>query len=86
VSITGLKGTTYLDQVAKFTENGGGDGAVYLEWGGLPGLKAHRLLDPAGAQGNREAGLGFNLVWNPWINKSQQMPDFGTGIHQDGVY
>jgi len=83
VVISGLKGLNYLDKVAKFIENTElGDtlriasevDRVYQNSTGTV-----EILDPRLGRKIRieKQGSASTVVWNPWINKSRQMHDFG---------
>ncbi len=88
VSIAGLKGTKYQDKVANFalkTEanadlriNSEVD-RVYLDT-----IEAVEILDPRLSRKIRieKSGSTSTVVWNPWIAKAQQMPDFGNDEYQ----
>ncbi len=84
VSITGLKGVTYLDKVAGFAQKtetadairiGSEVDRVYLNTTGPV-----EILDPQYRRKIRveKEGSRSTVVWNPWIAKAQQMPDFGN--------
>ena len=83
VSIRGLKGLNYLDKVAGFVEKTETSDAlrvasevdrVYLNAAGTVEIRDPRL-------GRRilveKQGSASTVVWNPWIAKARQMPDFG---------
>jgi D-hexose-6-phosphate mutarotase len=83
ISIRGLKGLSYLDKVAGFVEKTETSDAlriasevdrVYLNATGTV-----EMLDPR--LGRRilveKQGSASTVLWNPWIAKSRQMPDFG---------
>jgi glucose-6-phosphate 1-epimerase len=82
VSITGLAGTSYLDKVAGSTATEGSApirvasevDSVYLD---TPGTV--EIQDPGFGRTIRIAKTGSNstVVWNPWIEKSRRMADFG---------
>ena len=84
VSIKGLKGTRYIDKVANFAKKLEDREAlrissevdrIYLDTQGPVEIADPRL-------GRRilveKEGSNSTVVWNPWIGKSQQMPDFGN--------
>ena len=88
VSVTGLKGVDYIDKVANFarmTETGDAIrirsevDRIYLN---TP--SAVEIHDPAFKRKIRieKQGSLSTVVWNPWIAKSQQMPDFGNDEYQ----
>lgn len=88
VSITGLKGIRYLDKVANFAEKvEQGDAIrissevdrVFLDTPGTveirdPSLNRRIVVE--------KQGSASTVVWNPWVIKSQQMPDFGNDEYQ----
>jgi glucose-6-phosphate 1-epimerase len=83
ISIHGLKGVNYLDKVASFQEETETGDALRI------GSEVDRIYQNAtGAVEIRDPRLGRRIcvekqgsastvVWNPWITKSRQMPDFG---------
>jgi glucose-6-phosphate 1-epimerase len=88
ISIVGLKGASYLDKVANFAQKletaealriAAETDRVYLNTVGP--LEIH---DPGLGRKIRIEKQGSNstVVWNPWISKSQQMPDFGNDEYQ----
>lgn len=82
VSVTGLAGTRYLDKVAGTTVTEGPQpirissevDRVYLDT-----LVPVLIADAANHRSIRVAKSGSRstVVWNPWIEKSARMPDFG---------
>jgi D-hexose-6-phosphate mutarotase len=88
VSVRGLKGAKYIDKVAGFTEKIETDEAIrvssevdriYLNTTAPVEIEDARL-------GRRirvdKQGSVSTVVWNPWITKAQQMPDFGNDEYQ----
>jgi D-hexose-6-phosphate mutarotase len=84
VSITGLKGVSYLDKVANFAQKKEVDDAIrinyevdriYLNTKGIVEIIDSNLQRKIRIE---KEGSDSTVVWNPWINKSQQMPDFGN--------
>ena len=88
ISIHGLKGVSYLDKVANFAERTETNDAIrissevdriYLNSTGSVEIHDPRL-------GRRiridKQGSNSTVVWNPWIGRSQQMPDFGNDEYQ----
>lgn len=83
VSVTGLKGSTYLDKVADFAAKQETGEAirfasevdrVYLNAAGetqIVDTNLKRRIRIA------KSGSDSTVVWNPWIAKAKQMPDFG---------
>jgi glucose-6-phosphate 1-epimerase len=90
-SIAGLKGVSYLDKVANFAKKTETDEAIRIS------SEVDRVyLDATGMIEIRDARLGrvirvakensaSTVVWNPWIAKAQQMPDFGNEEYQSMV-
>ena len=83
ISLSGLKGLSYLDKVAGFVEKTETSDAlrvasevdrIYLNATGTV-----EILDPRLGRKIRveKQGSASTVVWNPWIAKSRQMPDFG---------
>jgi D-hexose-6-phosphate mutarotase len=83
ISIHGLKGASYLDKVASFLEKTETSDTLriasevdrtYQNTTGTVEIRDPRL-------GRRirieKQGSASTVVWNPWIAKSRQMPDFG---------
>jgi len=83
ISITGLKGLSYLDKVARFVEQTESRDAVRIAsevdriYQNATGTVD--ILDPRLGRRIRveKQGSASTVVWNPWITKSRQMPDFG---------
>jgi D-hexose-6-phosphate mutarotase len=83
ISIHGLKGVTYEDKVASFLEKTETNDALRIAsevdrtYQNTTGKV--EILDPR--LGRRilieKLGSASTVVWNPWIAKSRQMPDFG---------
>ena len=91
VSISGLKGVSYLDKVANFAKKTEKDEAikissevdrVYLEAKGTVEIRDARLGRVIRVAKENSAST---VVWNPWIAKAQQMPDFGNEEYQNMV-
>ncbi len=84
ISISGLRGTRYLDKVANFAEKTELDDAIhitsetdriYLNTPGAVDISDPRLGRKIRIE--KQASLS-TVLWNPWSVKAQQMPDFGT--------
>jgi glucose-6-phosphate 1-epimerase len=84
ISITGLRGMSYLDKVADFapktqTEEairiGSEVDRIYLNTIGAVEIEDPRLRRKIRIE---KQGSLSTVVWNPWITKAQQMPDFGN--------
>lgn len=84
ISITGLKGVSYLDKTAGFARKTETSDAIriasevdrtYLDTTGPV-----EILDPRLGRRIRveKEGSASTVVWNPWITKAQHMPDFGN--------
>ena len=83
ISIHGLKGVNYLDKVASFLEKNETSEALRV------GSEVDRVYQNATGTveihdprvGRRifveKRGSASTVVWNPWLAKSTQMPDFG---------
>jgi glucose-6-phosphate 1-epimerase len=90
-SIGGLKGVSYLDKVSNFAKKTETEDAIRVE------SEVDRVyLDAPGSVEILDAQLGrvirvekensaSTVVWNPWIAKAQQMPDFGNEEYQKMV-
>jgi D-hexose-6-phosphate mutarotase len=88
VTVSGLKGQKYLDKVANFAKKtetsaniriGSEVDRVYLDT-----TAAVEVVDPRLGRKVRlkKEGSTSTVVWNPWLNKAQQMPDFGNDEYQ----
>jgi D-hexose-6-phosphate mutarotase len=88
ICISGLKGVSYLDKVANFAPRTEAEDAIrissevdriYLNTAG-----PIEILDPRLGRKIRIEKQGSNstVIWNPWIAKAQQMPDFGNDEYQ----
>jgi glucose-6-phosphate 1-epimerase len=88
ISIVGLKGVSYLDKVANFAQRTETNDAIrissevdriYFNTSGPIEIHDPRL-------GRKilihKQGSDSTVVWNPWIARSQQMPDFGNDEYQ----
>ena len=83
ITITGLKGSKYLDQVEQFARKVDSEDSIRI------GSEVDRLyLDTAATVEINDPQLGrvirveksgsaSTVVWNPWVEKSRRMPDFG---------
>jgi D-hexose-6-phosphate mutarotase len=88
VSIVGLKGGSYLDKVSNFVQRVQTEDAlrissetdrIYLNTAGPLELHDPRLGRKIRIE---KQGSNSTIVWNPWISRSQQMPDFGNDEYQ----
>jgi len=88
ISIIGLKGVSYLDKVANFAAATETNDAiriasevdrVYRDTAGPV-----EILDPRFGRKILvdKQGSASTVVWNPWIAKSQKMPDFGNDEYE----
>jgi D-hexose-6-phosphate mutarotase len=88
ITVQGLQGASYQDKTAPFALRKEKEPVIriasevdrtYLDTTG-----AVEILDPA--LGRKilveKSGSRSTVVWNPWIAKSQQMPDFGSEEYQ----
>jgi D-hexose-6-phosphate mutarotase len=88
VSIAGLKGTRYLDKVANFAEKTEVQDAVRISSEVdriyLDTTAPIEILDPRLGRKIRveKQGSRSTVVWNPWIAKAHQMPDFADEEYQ----
>ena len=80
----GLRGTNYLDKVENFVQKTEGAEALKIE-GEVDRVyfNTHHTVeidDPSLRRTLRiaKAGSASTVVWNPWVAKAQQMPDFGN--------
>ena len=83
ISVAGLKGVSYLDKVTNFSKKTQAEDPiriasevdrVYLDATGTVEIVDPRLGRKIVI---RKQGSRSTVLWNPWITKSQQMPDFG---------
>lgn len=88
ISITGLEGFEYFDKVANFSRKqdtlpevkvASEVDRIYLNT-----TSPVELIDPRLGRRIRleKHASASTIVWNPWIAKSQQMPDFGNDEYQ----
>jgi D-hexose-6-phosphate mutarotase len=84
ISILGLKGHDYLDQVANFASKRENEDAIRIssevDRMYLNATGKVEIIDPR--YGRKiiieKSGSSSTVVWNPWIEKAQRMPDFGN--------
>jgi D-hexose-6-phosphate mutarotase len=88
ISISGLKGVNYLDKVANFAQKTESNDAirivsevdrVYLDTTGTVEISDPRLARRIRIE---KQGSASTVLWNPWITRAQQMPDFGNDEYQ----
>jgi|SRR5436190_10306411 len=88
ISIQGLKGANYLDKVANFAPKTETDDAIRIasevDRIYLDTTSAVEVADPRLSRTIRveKQGSLSTVVWNPWITRAQQMPDFGNDEYQ----
>jgi len=84
VSLIGLKGAKYLDKVSQFAEKTESADAIrissevdriYLNTTSTVEIQDSRLGRKICIE---KHGSTSTVIWNPWIAKAQQMPDFGN--------
>jgi len=84
ISILGLEGVTYLDKVSNFAQKVESESAirissevdrVYLNTPAPVEIVDNGLKRKIRVE--KQSSLS-TVVWNPWIAKAQQMPDFGN--------
>lgn len=91
ISIHGLKGAPYLDKMDNFARKTDTADAlkinaevdrVYLDT-----METVEIHDPRLRRKIRveKTGSRSTVVWNPWINKSGQMPDFGNDEYKQMI-
>jgi D-hexose-6-phosphate mutarotase len=91
VAIRGLKGVTYLDKAANFAKKTETSDAIRIS------SEVDRVYpDTIGPVEIHDARFGrairiekknsaATVVWNPWLAKAQQMPDFGNEEYRNMV-
>jgi glucose-6-phosphate 1-epimerase len=90
-SVVGLKGAGYLDKVENYTPKT--EVADEIQFSSevdrtyLDTTSAVEIHDPVLHRKIlvEKSGSNSTVVWNPWIAKSQQMPDFGEDEYQQMV-
>ncbi|MDB6020134.1 MAG: putative glucose-6-phosphate 1-epimerase [Pedosphaera sp.] len=91
VSITGLTGVSYLDKVENFARKtetadvikiSSEVDRVYLDTTGTVEIQDDKLRRKIRVEKENSAST---VVWNPWIAKAQQLPDFGNEEYQTMV-
>lgn len=88
VAIAGLKDATYLDKVANFSQKTESADVIRisseLDRIYLNTTEPVEIRDPNLGRTIRieKSGSLSTVVWNPWIAKSQQMPDFANDEYQ----
>jgi len=88
ISITGLKGANYLDKVANFAQKTEINDAIKINSEVdriyLNTVEPVEIIDARLGRKIRieKHGSVSTVVWNPWITRAQQMPDFGNEEYQ----
>jgi len=91
VSVRGLKGISYLDHVHKFARATEAEDAIRItaevDRTYFDTADTVEILDPTLKRKItvEKEGSDSTVVWNPWIAKSQQMPDFGNDEYRQMV-
>jgi D-hexose-6-phosphate mutarotase len=88
ISVTGLKGADYLDKTQNFarkTERAGHikitreTDRLYLDTNGPVEIHDSNLRRRIRIE---KSGSLSTVLWNPWVDKAEQMPDFGGDEYQ----
>ena len=83
VAISGLKGVDYLDKTENFARKtetnelikiAGETDRIYVDTSGSVDVLDSKLRRKIRIE---KSGSASTVVWNPWITKSHEMPDFG---------
>ena len=91
VSVSGLKGATYLDKVEHFAQKSETNDAlkitseldrIYLDMPGPIEIRDEHLRRKIRIH---TTGAASTVVWNPWSVKAQQMPDFGNDEYKQMI-
>lgn len=88
ISVRGLKGVHYLDKVANFAQKTETNDAVRIaaevDRIYLDTADPIEVVDPRLSRRIRieKQGSASTVLWNPWITRAQQMPDFGNDEYQ----
>jgi glucose-6-phosphate 1-epimerase len=88
VSVSGLNGVTYLDKTADFAQKTQNTDPIRINSEVdriyLNTTSAVEISDPRLSRKIRveKHGSLSTVLWNPWIAKAQQMPDFGNDEYQ----
>ena len=84
VSVAGLKGVSYFDKADHFVQKTEAEDSIRIasevDRIYFDTAETVEILDPTLARRIRieKSGSASTVVWNPWMAKSQQMPDFGN--------
>jgi glucose-6-phosphate 1-epimerase len=91
VSVSGLKGAEYLDKTENFSRKresaehikiSGEVDRVYLDTKSTVEIHDSKLRRRILVE---KSGSASTIVWNPWVSKSGQMPDFGNDEYHQMV-
>jgi glucose-6-phosphate 1-epimerase len=88
ITVAGLQGATYLDQVAGFRETQETEEVIRIasevDRCYLNSTATVEITDPRLGRKIRvqKGGSLSTVVWNPWIEKSQRIPDFGNDEYE----
>jgi D-hexose-6-phosphate mutarotase len=91
ISVTGLKGATYLDKADNYAQKTDTADAIsissevdrtYLDTSSVVEIHDRSLRRKIRIE---KSGSNSTVVWNPWIAKSAQMPDFGEDEYKQMV-
>jgi glucose-6-phosphate 1-epimerase len=91
VSITGLKGVDYLDKADNFAQKTETADPIKIssevDRTYVAATGPVEILDLKFRRKIRieKSGSASTVVWNPWVSKSQQMPDFGNEEYRQMV-
>lgn len=91
ISIHGLEGASYLDKVDNYTPKTESEARIAIssevDRTYLDTIATVEIHDPALRRKISVEKFGSNstVVWNPWIAKSQQMPDFGDDEYKQMI-
>lgn len=91
VTVTGLKGTEYLNQPTGFTRHTDSENAIRVaaevDRAYLNTTDTTEIHDTALRRIIRveKEGSRSTVVWNPWIAKSKAMPDFGDEEYKEMI-
>jgi D-hexose-6-phosphate mutarotase len=91
VSVVGLKGASYLDKIDSYAQKVEHSDAItitsevdrtYLDTTSTVEIHDRALRRKILVE---KSGSNSTVVWNPWIAKSQQMPDFGDDEYKQMI-
>jgi D-hexose-6-phosphate mutarotase len=88
ISITGLEGSKYLDQASDFQEKTEASEPIRIasevDRSYVNTTAPIEILDPRLRRKIRvtKQGSRSTVLWNPWLEKSQRIPDFGNDEYE----